>query len=189
MRACGACRRRKIKCDAATTNSWPCAACQKQHLECVPPSSDKDGQDDLDGFGMKQTDEYQSYASHYDTSPDFSQYSQSMGASGGYDFPLSMAPIGDSTSSTNAASSWSSQLPNAQMLSQSHNSDAFMSLATPDHTQQSFRPPTLQKHSSTPSWRSDDVDPELADALQDLKIDQGGVGSYKNLLSLILITC
>jgi hypothetical protein len=38
MRACEGCRRRKIKCDAATTNSWPCAACTRLKLNCVPPT-------------------------------------------------------------------------------------------------------------------------------------------------------
>ena len=38
MRACEGCRRRKIKCDSATTNSWPCAACTRLKLHCVPPT-------------------------------------------------------------------------------------------------------------------------------------------------------
>ena len=38
MRACEGCRRRKIKCDSATTNTWPCAACTRLKLQCVPPS-------------------------------------------------------------------------------------------------------------------------------------------------------
>lgn len=38
MRACEGCRRRKIKCDAATTNSWPCAACVRLKLSCKPPT-------------------------------------------------------------------------------------------------------------------------------------------------------
>jgi hypothetical protein len=38
MRACEGCRRRKIKCDAATTNTWPCAACIRLKLHCVPPT-------------------------------------------------------------------------------------------------------------------------------------------------------
>jgi Fungal Zn(2)-Cys(6) binuclear cluster domain len=37
MRACEGCRRRKIKCDAATTNTWPCSACIRLKLHCVPP--------------------------------------------------------------------------------------------------------------------------------------------------------
>ena len=42
MRACEGCRRRKIKCDAATTNSWPCAACTRLKLHCVPPTVNYD---------------------------------------------------------------------------------------------------------------------------------------------------
>ncbi|SPO02284.1 related to Cutinase transcription factor 1 alpha [Cephalotrichum gorgonifer] len=38
MRACEGCRRRKIKCDAATTNTWPCSACQRLKLNCVRPN-------------------------------------------------------------------------------------------------------------------------------------------------------
>ncbi|KAK5948083.1 hypothetical protein OHC33_010925 [Knufia fluminis] len=44
MRACEGCRRRKIKCDAATTNSWPCAACKRLKLTCVPPVGGLDGE-------------------------------------------------------------------------------------------------------------------------------------------------
>lgn len=38
MRACEGCRRRKIKCDAATTNTWPCSACVRLKLHCVRPN-------------------------------------------------------------------------------------------------------------------------------------------------------
>lgn len=38
MRACEGCRRRKIKCDAATTNTWPCSACIRLKLHCVRPN-------------------------------------------------------------------------------------------------------------------------------------------------------
>jgi hypothetical protein len=51
MRACEGCRRRKIKCDSATTNTWPCAACTRLKLTCVPPPSggenDQGEQDDF----------------------------------------------------------------------------------------------------------------------------------------------
>ncbi|OAP63216.1 hypothetical protein AYL99_02443 [Fonsecaea erecta] len=43
MRACEGCRRRKIKCDSATTNTWPCAACVRLKLQCVPPAGGLDG--------------------------------------------------------------------------------------------------------------------------------------------------
>jgi len=42
MRACEGCRRRKIKCDAATTNTWPCSACIRLKLHCVPPTINYD---------------------------------------------------------------------------------------------------------------------------------------------------
>ena len=53
MRACEGCRRRKIKCDAATTNSWPCAACKRLKLTCVPPVGGIDG--DMAGFDTADT--------------------------------------------------------------------------------------------------------------------------------------
>lgn len=46
MRACEGCRRRKIKCDAATTNTWPCSACIRLRLHCVRPN----GQFDSEGY-------------------------------------------------------------------------------------------------------------------------------------------
>ena len=42
MRACEGCRRRKIKCDSATTNQWPCAACSRLKQHCVPPTVNYD---------------------------------------------------------------------------------------------------------------------------------------------------
>ena len=44
MRACEGCRRRKIKCDSATTNTWPCAACVRLKLHCVPPVGGLEGE-------------------------------------------------------------------------------------------------------------------------------------------------
>ncbi|KKK23780.1 C6 finger domain protein [Aspergillus ochraceoroseus] len=43
MRACNGCRKRKIKCDAATTNTWPCSACTRLNIVCVPPTIGQDG--------------------------------------------------------------------------------------------------------------------------------------------------
>jgi hypothetical protein len=51
MRACEGCRRRKIKCDAATTNTWPCSACIRLKLHCVPPTVQYDGGN---GTGFEQ---------------------------------------------------------------------------------------------------------------------------------------
>lgn len=42
MRACEGCRRRKIKCDAVTTNQWPCASCVRLRANCLPPTVNHD---------------------------------------------------------------------------------------------------------------------------------------------------
>ncbi|KAH7261026.1 uncharacterized protein BKA55DRAFT_536032 [Fusarium redolens] len=61
MRACEGCRRRKIKCDAATTNTWPCSACIRLKLHCVRPNG-FDGANDsttYDTTPMNPSDQYQ----------------------------------------------------------------------------------------------------------------------------------
>ena len=43
MRACDGCRKRKIRCDGALQNGpWPCGACQRLKLKCIPPTLDGD---------------------------------------------------------------------------------------------------------------------------------------------------
>ncbi|KAK4897309.1 hypothetical protein LTR27_004829 [Elasticomyces elasticus] len=43
MRACDGCRKRKIRCDGALQNGpWPCGACTRLKLKCVPPTLDPD---------------------------------------------------------------------------------------------------------------------------------------------------
>lgn len=59
MRACEGCRRRKIKCDAATTNTWPCSACIRLKLHCVRPNG-FDGAADSSGYEtMMAADQFQ----------------------------------------------------------------------------------------------------------------------------------
>ena len=57
MRACEGCRRRKIKCDSATTNTWPCAACVRLKLHCVPPAGGLEGDvgDDDPNGGVEES--------------------------------------------------------------------------------------------------------------------------------------
>lgn len=43
MRACDGCRKRKIRCDGAVQNGpWPCGACIRLKLKCIPPTLDQD---------------------------------------------------------------------------------------------------------------------------------------------------
>jgi hypothetical protein len=49
MRACDGCRKRKIRCDGALQNGpWPCGACVRLKLKCVPPTLDPD--DEQQGY-------------------------------------------------------------------------------------------------------------------------------------------
>lgn len=56
MRACNGCRKRKIKCDAATTNTWPCSACTRLKLICVPPTIGQDGDFGPEAQGVEPSD-------------------------------------------------------------------------------------------------------------------------------------
>lgn len=70
IRACEGCRRRKIKCDAATTNTWPCSACIRLKLHCVRPNGQYDGSADSQPYETPRSD--------YDAGPmqdDFRQMS------------------------------------------------------------------------------------------------------------------
>ena len=59
-RACGGCRRRKIKCDAATTKTWPCSACVRLKLNCIPPtiSYEKDSGSGTFVFDLERSQSY-----------------------------------------------------------------------------------------------------------------------------------
>ena len=174
MRACAACRRRKIKCDAATTNTWPCAPCVKQQLECVPPSSDKDG---VDGAPEEPAPTgFHAYHSSITSNPNAqttSVYPQQARVPSSYGYPSSIA----SATSEYYPGSISSSDVQAQSVGQ----EAFTPITPQDFAQQGFHTASIQKsptsHSvSAVSQRSDSADGELSNVMQDLKIDQGGVG-------------
>ena len=74
MRACEGCRKRKIKCDAATTNHWPCGSCVRLKQSCNPPTLNYDRVNgaghisglervlDFDNSEGSGDDEYQNFA-------------------------------------------------------------------------------------------------------------------------------
>jgi hypothetical protein len=68
MRACEGCRRRKIKCDAATTNTWPCSACIRLKLHCVRPNG-FDGAADPSGFDTMDPIQFQQMAMQQQVHP------------------------------------------------------------------------------------------------------------------------
>lgn len=186
MRACEGCRRRKIKCDAATTNTWPCSACIRLKLHCVPPTINYDR--DLSNNGFSETD----LAAQYDApatnqSESFQQQvtcPPGMNMMTGHD-SLSPAqlPYGDGSTIY--------QTPPYTQRSASHPDLHYASMTSshinvPDPTYQSlplFPAPPGQGEApseSSDSWSQDQFSAaSLSDALGELKIDETGVGTIR----------
>lgn len=180
MRACEGCRRRKIKCDAATTNAWPCAACIRLKLNCVPPtvSYDKD-------FNGSQTFELDSKGLDYasdDPSPHEYQSHQSMGHGMHHQMAPSMpTPVSAMYQTSPYPSQHSQEALQYQPMSQPQVVQQTMSYAAPQaYSQPSAHPPamTMTPPESETAWRSDSVS-NITDALGELKIDHTAIGEQE----------
>ena len=192
MRACEGCRRRKIKCDAATTNSWPCAACVRLKLTCVPPtmSYDQDMSSSSEpSFSVDQNQAYMNAApapspneafqaqhavpqqSAAQLAPGFAP-SMPHSTQGGYTEDLRLyqqAPY--------------MQMPPGQDALQ-YNTSTATSMPPPEQKYQpppQFSGPGTSPVSATRSdgvYRSESSGDSLADVLGELKIDHVSVGEY-----------
>ncbi|EUC37413.1 hypothetical protein COCCADRAFT_85714 [Bipolaris zeicola 26-R-13] len=178
MRACEGCRRRKIKCDAATTNAWPCAACIRLKLNCVPPtvSYDKD-------YNGSQTFDLEpkplEYASDVPSQHEF-QRQPSMTQAMPHQMPLSMAGAAQGMYQPSPYVDQQSQDQcHYQPLSQPQVVQQTMGYAPQQpYPQASSAPPTiLTPPESEPHWRSDSAS-SLSEALGELKIDHTAVAPY-----------
>lgn len=189
MRACEGCRRRKIKCDAATTNAWPCAACIRLKLNCVPPTVSYD----KDYNAATQTYELDTKPLEYATGPDpqhdFQRpapmpTSHAMSHHIPASMPASMPP-----SATGAYADGMRMYQNAPYADQ-HSHDAIPYGTMPPVVPQpninyapqiySEPPPPPSTMTMTPpesegQWKQDPTS-NLADALGELQIDLKGVG-------------
>ncbi|CAA9964483.1 Fungal-trans multi-domain protein [Pyrenophora teres f. maculata] len=178
MRACEGCRRRKIKCDAATTNAWPCAACIRLKLNCVPPtvSYDKD-------YNGTQTFDLEpkplDYSSDGSPQHDYQRH-QSMAQGMSHQMPPSMPT---STQGMYQSSPYVDQ--------QSQDSCHYQPMSQPQVVQQTMgyapqqpysqpslpTPAIMTPPESEPHWRSDSVS-SLSEALGELKIDHTAIAPY-----------
>jgi len=186
MRACEGCRRRKIKCDAATTNSWPCAACIRLKLNCVPPtvSYDKDYNPGSQTFELEKPQEYQAPSlgsqDEYQRPPVLSHMPQ-MG-------PQLHTPV------TPTYADGMRMYQNAPYIEHQHPQEALQYSAMPQgpvvgpdinypppqvYTDPG-QPPTLSVSDADSNWRNDSAS-VLSDALGSLRIDINAV--RKSLLS------
>jgi hypothetical protein len=178
MRACEGCRRRKIKCDAATTNAWPCAACIRLKLNCVPPtvSYDKD-------FDGTQTFELDSKSLEYGSPDEPSQHDYQSHPPMPHGLHHQMAPsIQTPVSAMYQTSPYANQQSQEslqyQAMSQSQVVPQTMSYSAPQSYSQPSAPPptmTMTPPESEPAWRSDSVS-TITDALGELKIDHTAIG-------------
>jgi hypothetical protein len=183
MRACEGCRRRKIKCDAATTNAWPCAACIRLKLKCVPPtvSYDKDYNAGSQTFELETKP--LEYASPVDGPHQFQRHSIGAIPHGLHPLPPGPAPgaYGDGMRMYQNAPYVEQQpqehmqysaMPQGQMVPQN--------IAYAPHQMYSESPSSAPAVSTSPpetegSWRTESMS-TLADALGELKIDHTAIG-------------
>lgn len=189
MRACEGCRRRKIKCDAATTNSWPCASCIRLKLQCVPPSLNYDqvhggggsfsgleGVLDFDHSSASGEDEhYGSYgdASHFYGFGDATASVQNPQAAYGHDL------------GTFAANVERHQNPQAF----SYSAVTSMPMTLPESYQhptafQSIEQVPPQPSPNSNAWTQDQCSPaDLSEVMGELSIKENGVGTSKSAAS------
>lgn len=178
MRACEGCRRRKIKCDAATTNTWPCSACTRLKLHCVPPTINQERE------GGEQMGEH-GHLLEYDHAAGLDM--QSGMPSGQH--PYSTARAGPQMQAYDPGMGVYDvnpymQRPNEQIvyqdLPQSHlevaNPSFYQAPTYPTPAQQVVPPP----QSTTSYLDYEDTSNSLSDALGTLKIDEDGVGKTKS---------
>lgn len=177
MRACEGCRRRKIKCDAATTNAWPCAACIRLKLNCVPPTVSYDK--DFNGSQTFELDTKLDYAQDVPSQHDYQRH-----PSLSHVMPHQMTPaLSTPVSAMYQPSPYVDQqsqesihyqaMPQSQVVQPNMN---YSAQQTP-YSQPPSAPPamTMTPPESEPNWRGDNVG-NLTDALGELKIDHTAVG-------------
>ena len=188
MRACEGCRRRKIKCDAATTNTWPCSACVRLKLHCVPPSLNYDAdafqssgaydmeplQDpaNLDGAGAGRYQENhprpQIFSGGRPSSQGTTDPMPSDHGAGGYSTSPFLAHVHGQIEPGSMSYGGVQDRP-LNTREPSHRPDVMFS--SPPHQ-------TAAASATPESWQSDTYFSEsLSDALGELKIDESGVGT------------
>lgn len=183
MRACEGCRRRKIRCDAATTNQWPCASCVRLKQNCVPPTVNYDRVhgggghslglervldfDNSDGSG---DDEYSNFANGqiYELqNPQGNMHLSQVPYSAGLQ-QFSTPPYSDKAFSQHEFGY--DDIPSLQ----NHVPDSSYG----DHTSFNVSQNTSRQPASSAMWNSDQCSPaELSDVLGELKIHENGVGT------------
>lgn len=162
MRACNGCRKRKIKCDAATTNTWPCSACTRLKLVCVPPTIGQDGE-----FPEGQLDPASTDTGESSAPPEASHHS----------FPVPPIYRNNSQAGIGTMPSYDSMGMYSQFVQAPQSQPSIYSSPPMAMPQQPYR--QQQPYPAQPQMY---VEPEqstaenLSEVLGELKIDESGIG-------------
>lgn len=186
MRACEGCRRRKIKCDAATTNTWPCSACIRLKLHCVRPNGQYDG---------SPTEQYEPSGSGYETAAQVQDSYRQMA------LPPQQAMMGGQPKAPSTASMYAPHGSYSDHQSV-YSSVSYGDATTPQHNvQYSAMPPvgvmdqsyasasvfptppvhhqSVHSESSPESYQQDQYSQhDISDVLGALKLDEIGTGQF-----------
>lgn len=192
MRACEGCRRRKIKCDAATTNTWPCSACVRLKLHCVPPMMQYDREFASQGVLDQPTGggEYRDDSSG-SGEDEYSHQQAQVGQRKRITVPAGPAYVHHRASSDYRQISPPEQSPPAsngiQYSHLPHQTSAADTLETMSSLQQFHNVSAYSPHSSVrhnDQWAAEDsytaAAASVSGVLEQLKIDDSGVGEFLN---------
>ena len=185
MRACEGCRRRKIKCDAATTNAWPCAACVRLKLHCVPPTVNYN-RNHVSGGHASGLERVLDFDNSSGGSGD-EDYSQPTVVQDVYQIGTGAEIMGTSQATYNGSYGAFNPPPYTEKLENRHNMGyenmSSMPMSAPTvsfNRQSSFQTPSVHNihvADNIDSWTGEQVSAaNLSEALGELKIDETGVG-------------
>ena len=195
MRACDGCRKRKIRCDGALQNGpWPCGACQRLKLKCIPPTLDQDDEqttpDSATGPGQFSFSATPTSSSKHHGLPTSQGYTHEWGGSRPAPVPNETAPVSAPVRHEMDASVYSSQLYSQQLgprLDPGFSDDEYFASTTAPVQFQSSRPvvPSLLRTQTEASTGSSgdlqEVDAtvrELSERMGDLAIDLSSAAPY-----------
>jgi hypothetical protein len=166
MRACEGCRRRKIKCDAATTNTWPCSACIRLKLHCVKPNG-FDGAADAINYDPPITSAGGQFQLQQTLAPDSAA---SFSTQGFHDAsPTGYHTLGYDTTQAQSNLNYTSVPPPVSLVEQQYSQRAVF--PTPPLQSGGLDEPSPEAYSPDSAHQHD-----LADLLGTLKMDETGTG-------------
>jgi Fungal Zn(2)-Cys(6) binuclear cluster domain len=169
MRACEGCRKRKIKCDAVTTNSWPCSACIRLKLPCVKPNGFDGAMDGNTYDGSMGADQY----NQTQTQPGIAHSDARSG-------PHMYGAYSDHSASGYQGITYDHSQVQAQGLQYTSMHPHHSALEQQYVAQNVFPTPPLQHHATEPSPEAYSPDSfaqhDLSELLGNLKVDEKGTG-------------